>query len=119
MREICLWCALAVTLSIAAVVQSPGGQDRAIRDFPQLSADRDWPWWRGPNRNGVGPDAPAPVQFSESSRVVWKTPVPGRGGAPVWAGAAGGSLVYAVEGGLRYWQSTDAGGHFAPVPLRR
>ena len=53
--------------------------DRGIGDFPKLSAERDWPWWRGPSRNGVAVSATAPTKFSDSDNVVWKTPVPGRG----------------------------------------
>ncbi|MEO6414318.1 MAG: hypothetical protein ABIO48_17145 [Pedococcus sp.] len=36
-----------------------------------------------------------------------------------WAGAAGGTLVYAISGGLSYWRSDDSGGTFESVPLRR
>lgn len=53
--------------------------DRGIRDFPKLSAERDWPWWRGPSRNGVAISPTAPTKFSDTDNVVWKTPVPGRG----------------------------------------
>ncbi len=43
-------------------------------------AESDWPWWRGPNRNGeASPNQKPPVQFSESQNVVWKVPVAGRG----------------------------------------
>ena len=48
--------------------------------FPQLSLERDWPWWRGPFRNGVAPGNIAPpTRFSDQENVVWKTPLPGRG----------------------------------------
>ncbi len=53
--------------------------DRGIGDFPKLSAERDWPWWRGPSRNGVAVSPTAPTKFSDTENVVWKTPVPGRG----------------------------------------
>ena len=53
--------------------------DRGIGDFPKLSAERDWPWWRGPSRNGVAVSPTAPTKFSDTDNVVWKTPVPGRG----------------------------------------
>lgn len=46
--------------------------------FPQLSPTTDWPWWRGPERNGVAVGK-APVEFGDSLNVKWKTPVPGRG----------------------------------------
>lgn len=56
-------------------------QDRGIADFPQLSIETDWPWWRGPSRNGIANPSQAslPVKLSDSENVVWKAPVPGRG----------------------------------------
>jgi len=53
-------------------------QEKGIADFPQLSATNDWPWWRGPQRNGIAAGG-APIQFGDELNVVWKTPVPGRG----------------------------------------
>ncbi|MEX2580242.1 MAG: PQQ-binding-like beta-propeller repeat protein [Verrucomicrobiales bacterium] len=53
-----------------------------------LAATADWPAWRGPNANGIaeaGQDAP--VTWSETENVVWKSPVPGRGhSSPVVVG---------------------------------
>lgn len=51
-------------------------------------AAADWPWWRGPNRNGVvdAKEAP-PLEWGEAKNVVWKAPVPGRGhGSPIIVG---------------------------------
>jgi outer membrane protein assembly factor BamB len=40
----------------------------------------DWPWWRGPNRDGhASPKQDAPLEWSETKNVVWKAPIPGRG----------------------------------------
>ncbi|HEY2839829.1 MAG TPA: PQQ-binding-like beta-propeller repeat protein [Pirellulales bacterium] len=40
----------------------------------------DWPWWRGPQRNGVAnPDQDPPIEWSATQNVAWKSPVPGRG----------------------------------------
>ncbi|MBQ17237.1 MAG: dehydrogenase [Planctomycetaceae bacterium] len=39
----------------------------------------DWPWWRGPSRDGVAADRAAPVKWSAKENVLWKSPVPGRG----------------------------------------
>ena len=45
----------------------------------ELASD-DWPWWRGPNRNGKAtPTQSPPVEFSETKNVLWKATVPGRG----------------------------------------
>jgi outer membrane protein assembly factor BamB len=44
----------------------------------EVAAD-DWPWWRGPTRDGVSTDAAPPTTWSATDNVVWKTPIPGRG----------------------------------------
>ena len=47
----------------------------------------DWPQFRGPTGQGHAPDAAAPLAWSETENVAWKTPVPGRGwSSPVIAG---------------------------------
>jgi outer membrane protein assembly factor BamB len=46
----------------------------------------DWLQWRGPHFNGVA-DGDAPVEWSDTKNVAWKTPLPGRGfSTPVVAG---------------------------------
>lgn len=47
-------------------------------------AETDWPWWRGPNRDGHAmSDQKPPTAWSEKENVAWKAPVPGRGhGSP-------------------------------------
>ena len=55
-------------------------REQGIADFPKLSAASDWPWWRGPSRNGGAPEsAQPPTEFSDTQNVVWKAPLPGRG----------------------------------------
>lgn len=45
-------------------------------------ARNDWPWWRGPNRNGVADGRQElPLEWSETKNVLWKAKVPGRGHA--------------------------------------
>ena len=54
--------------------------DRGIADFPKLSAEKDWPYWRGPSRNGIAASGlSVPTEFGNDKNVIWKTPVPGRG----------------------------------------
>jgi outer membrane protein assembly factor BamB len=55
---------------------------------PITVAASDWPWWRGPNRNGVAAtDQKPPLKWSETENVLWKAPVPGRGhGSPIVVG---------------------------------
>jgi outer membrane protein assembly factor BamB len=48
----------------------------------------DWPWWRGPHRNGhADPNQKPPLKWSENENVMWKATVPGRGhGSPIVVG---------------------------------
>jgi outer membrane protein assembly factor BamB len=42
----------------------------------------DWPWWRGPNGNGVAAtNQKPPVKWSDSENILWKVALPGRGHA--------------------------------------
>ncbi len=46
---------------------------------PFAQAD-DWPWWRGPDRNGIAAaDQDLPITFSETENVRWVADIPGRG----------------------------------------
>ncbi len=63
------------------------GQERWATDFPKLNSKTDWPWWRGPFRNGHSQATKVPAELSESKNLLWKTKVPGRGHAsPVVVG---------------------------------
>jgi outer membrane protein assembly factor BamB len=47
----------------------------------------DWPWWRGPTRNGVAVADRAPVRFSSTENVIWQSEIPGSGhSSPTVAG---------------------------------
>ena len=48
----------------------------------------DWPWWRGPTRDGVAAAGQSPpMRWTQTENVAWKTPVPGRGhGSPTVVG---------------------------------
>lgn len=37
----------------------------------------NWPFWRGPSRQGVSTEKNLPVQWSATSNIVWKTEIPG------------------------------------------
>lgn len=52
-------------------------------------ADTDWPWWRGPRRDGTAAEnQKPPLTWSAEENVVWKAPVPGRGhGSPTVLGS--------------------------------
>src|SRR5579883_1379839 len=32
----------------------------------------DWPWWRGPNRNGIAPAQKIPLEWSATKNILWK-----------------------------------------------
>jgi outer membrane protein assembly factor BamB len=52
-----------------------------------LVAAQDWPRFRGPTGQGVAAEAAPPLEWSATSGVLWKTPVPGEGwSSPVVAG---------------------------------
>jgi outer membrane protein assembly factor BamB len=59
-----------------------------VESEPITFAATDWPWWRGPSRNGVAAaDQQPPISWSETKNVLWKSPVPGRGhGSPTVVG---------------------------------
>ncbi len=84
-----------------------------------LVAAGDWPWWRGPDRNGIADAQQAPpLKWDESTNVLWKNPLPGRGhGSPI---VVGDQVVIATadverqiqslicfdrETGKRHWES--------------
>jgi outer membrane protein assembly factor BamB len=43
------------------------------------SAGENWPGWRGPTHDGKVPGENPPLKWDESTAVLWKTAVPGRG----------------------------------------
>jgi len=61
-------------------VPQAAAQDLGINEaeFPKLNAKTDWPWWRGPNRDGKAVDPFAPVAL-EAAEAKWAADVPGRG----------------------------------------
>lgn len=67
---------LAVLVLFALV----GISYRSVAGDPIAISPNDWPWWRGPNRDGVAAaDQKPPLKWNEVQNVIWKTPIPGRG----------------------------------------
>ncbi len=78
---------LALGPAIAAWVDSPAKAAEPL-GMPDGVSSEDWPWWRGPMRNGAAPCDSAPLTWSKTENVVWRAAVPGRGHAsPTIAGA--------------------------------
>ena len=77
-----VWLVTLGLISFAGLIANDIGHaaDRGIADFPKLSAEKDWPYWRGPSRNGIAAEGQSvPTEFGDNKNVNWKTPVPGRG----------------------------------------
>ena len=57
-------------------------------EVPIDVAATDWPWWRGPHRNGIAlGDQNPPLHWTDRQNVLWKAPIPGRGhGSPTVVG---------------------------------
>lgn len=76
-------------LCLAVVSDLSAQETRLQRDTGPIEvSESDWPWWRGPNRDGIA-DAhqTPPLKWSSDKNVVWKSPVPGRGhSSPVVVG---------------------------------
>jgi outer membrane protein assembly factor BamB len=55
---------------------------------PIQAGPEDWPWWRGPNHNGIAATGQyPPTQWDNSTNIAWKSPLPGRShGSPIVAG---------------------------------
>ena len=82
--------AFALTCVLAALAASFLAEQRlgAAEAEPAFDAAQDWPWWRGPARNGIGSaDQQPPLRWSDTENVLWKSPIPGRGhGSPIVVG---------------------------------
>lgn len=67
---------LWLTTSMAAI--AAGTVNSNLSSIPGVAAT-DWPWWRGPNRDGiVQPKQRIPIRWSENENILWKLAVPGR-----------------------------------------
>lgn len=78
MRFVCP--ALVALLFLAGAASGEEGTPK----FPAT----DWPWWRGPQRNGIAAAEQTPLQsWSATENILWRAEVPGRGhGSPTIVG---------------------------------
>jgi outer membrane protein assembly factor BamB len=68
-----LWATLLTPLACSAG-DAPTAAGSALGPF----TESDWPWWRGPNRNGIAvAEQRLPLTWSSSENIAWKAPVPG------------------------------------------
>src|SRR3982751_6255387 len=76
---------LAVLAALAGCSKSPPVPET---DDRITVGGADWPWWRGPTRDGVAdPNQDVPLTWGEKENVLWKADVPGRGhGSPIVVG---------------------------------
>src|SRR5579872_900105 len=73
-------CGMFVAISILQSVSTAPAGDAAPASERIDVAPSDWPWWRGPNRDGIAlADRQPPLSWSETQNVIWKAAVPGRG----------------------------------------
>ena len=73
-----LFCLAAKPLS--AKLDSPGTAELKL-------GENDWPWWRGPFRNGHAIEQSVPLHWGPDQNIVWKTSLPGQGhGSPTVVG---------------------------------
>jgi len=112
-------CLLPQGIGQAAEVRKPSTDEVKF-------AATDWPWWRGPGRDGIAAaDQTPPLTWSETENVLWKSPVPGRGhgsatvvGDQIFLATAEHDrevqsvLCYDRNTGKRLWQTEIHQGHF-------
>ncbi len=64
---------LTVSACSATNIENPEVEEISI-------GENDWPWWRGPNRDGITKaDQSPPLSWNQTENVLWKIAVPGRG----------------------------------------
>ena len=73
-----LFAAAASAQSDTATSQATPAGEVTTPEF----ASTDWPWWRGPRRDGSAQaDQKPPIKWDRDTNVLWRTPLPGRGHA--------------------------------------
>ncbi len=88
----CVWC--SVTLALMA--------------FNSTLAE-NWPCFRGPTRQGISNEKDVPLEWSQTSNILWKRPIPGQG----W------SSPIVFDDRVFVTTATDAGASFRLLCLDR
>lgn len=78
----------AMVLVGLCLVTSLGVAAEPSLSFPGIDLARDWPWWRGPTRDGVAAAGQTPpLTWTDTENILWSFPIPGRGqGSPTVVG---------------------------------
>ncbi len=111
-------------LTIFGITPSAGAAD-TLADFSKLDPVVDWPWWRGPTRNGIAAASRLPTRFGDGENVLWKAPIPGRGhsspivvAGQIFLATANESnqtqsvLAYDLASGRQLWKADVSQGGF-------
>ena len=68
-----------IPLLLLSAITLQAAEPNRVNDGFSVSA-KDWPWWRGPDRNGeASVDQKPPNEWSENKNIIWKVALPGRG----------------------------------------
>jgi len=77
MNRFCIVCLL---FCFAPAVFIHAGEKKDSSVEPVNVKATDWPWWRGPLRNGIAnANQNPPMKWSATQNILWKSPIPGRG----------------------------------------
>ena len=119
-----IWNSVAVCLA-----NEPSKSTSAVASS---ASSLDWPWWRGPQRNGVASaEQKPPLHWSDTENIVWKVGVPGRGhSSPTIYGDqiflltaeqdrnSQSVLCYRRSTGEKLWQKEVHQGEFNPAKVK-
>ncbi|GAB4134757.1 MAG: PQQ-binding-like beta-propeller repeat protein [Planctomycetaceae bacterium] len=76
---------IVVISSMLSCSKSSDNEEISVgnRKLPPVAApsfgENDWPWWRGPHRDGRAIGESYPTEWSDTKNVIWKAVIPGRG----------------------------------------
>ncbi len=87
-----------------------------------VARSENWPQWRGPNSDGISAEKNIPTKWSATEHVVWRSELPGQGGATpiIWddsifvTSAKGDDLVLisiSAKDGKQNWQQKVTSGN--------
>ncbi|MFN3192332.1 MAG: PQQ-binding-like beta-propeller repeat protein [Aureliella sp.] len=94
----------------------------ALATSSRVARADNWAQWRGPEGNGISTERGIVTEWSQTKNVIWRTPLPGQGGATpaVWedrifvTSAEGDDLVllcFDTESGKQQWKTKVGSGN--------